>query len=412
MFKRVLTKTVTAAAISAMVVSGFAGVIPSTTQASTTKTIKFWHGWSGAELTVLNQAIAKFEKENKGLKVEAVQVPFEKLQDKLKVALMGSTAPADVFIGPHDWEGVFGTMKGGVLADLNTTSLKSAFKSMKTSTVKAGKFKGKQIGFPESLECPVVIYNKNLVKTPPKTMEDLIKVAKANTKNGTYGLVTDKGNYYYQRAWYTALGGTEFTDEIKGTPAFGTKSFSDFLSYMRDLNSTGIIPKNCDFNTMMALFTGGKAAFMINGPWSFGDIEKSKMKGKWGIMNYPTVKGKVPHPFMGVKMFYIPKSSKNISDSAKFVKFMTSPDIQKLFNEKAGHIPANKATKVSDWKSKAVMDQAEDADSIPTIAEMSKVWTPVGDAMTKAMGTNASIKSMASEAATKIKTDISQMRGE
>lgn len=406
--KKIVTFSL-AGVMALTIVGGTNMCVPKKAEAATT-TIQFWNGWTGAETTTLNKAIAKFEKAHKNIKVKSVPIPFDKLQPKLQTTLQSSTTKIDVFLGPHDWSGVFGTMKGGVLQDLNKISiLKSALKDEKASAVKAGKFKGKQIGFPESVECPVLIYNKDMVKKLPKTTDDLIKIAKQNTKGAKYGLVTDKTLYYYEREWFGALGGTEFKNDEGTKTGYGDKAFVNFLTFVKKLNDSKIMPRTCDMNTALALFNAKKAAFLIDGPWGFGDIDKSKMKGHWGITNLPSLNGKTSHPFMGVKMFYIPKAAKHQKEAAEFIKFMTSPAIQEMFNKAAGHIPANKKAKVSNWQTTAVLKQAEEAEPMPLVPQMSAVWTPVGDAITSVMGGTSTPSAAAKLANKKINEAISKM---
>lgn len=406
--KKIVTFSL-AGVMALTIVGGTNLVAPKKAEAATT-TIQFWNGWTGAETTSLNKAIAKFEKAHKNIKVKSVPIPFDKLQQKLQTTLQSSTTKIDCFLGPHDWAGVFGTMKGGVLADLNKTSLKSALKDEKATTLKAGKFKGKQIGFPESLECVSLLYNKDMVKKAPKTMDELIKIAKQNTKGNKYGLVWNKNAYYYDRAFYGAFGGTEFKNDEGTKTGFGDKAFTSFLTYMKKLEGEKITPKTCDDATAMALFTAKRAAFFIEGPWSFGDIDKTAMKGHWGIANIPSVNGKAAHPFMGVKMFYIPKVAKHQKEAAEFIKFMTTPAIQEMFNKDAGHIPANKKAKVSNWQTVAVLKQADLAEPMPICPQMNKVWTPVGDAISAVQGGTATPAVAAKKANATMNSDIAKMQ--
>lgn len=369
--------------------------------------IVFWHGWSGGELDALKAAVAKYEKKNKNVTIELLPVPFDKLQDKLKTTLLGSSGP-DMFVGPLDWAGVFAQLKGGVLADVNTIkSLKTPLKSMSKSAVNALKIKGKQVGFPESTESVIMYYNKTKVKSVPKTWEDLVKVAKANTKGDNYGFVVDKNNYYHNRAFYAAQGGVEFTS---GTTIGYTKpAFVNFLKFVDKTEKSGISPKTCDSATAKKLFSEGKAAFYLDGPWVEADLNKSSVKGKYGTMTIPKINGKTAKPFMGLKVLYVTKVSKNKEEVGKFISFLTSTDVAKDF-EKAGHASANKKVKISDPVLKTVADQCDDAEPMPTIPEMGQVWQPVSDAMAAVRGGKAPAGE-ATKAADKIKGLIDQMHG-
>lgn len=375
----------------------------------TKQTIVFWHGWTGAEQDALNKAIADFKKKEPNIIVKQTPIPFDKLNDKLKVTLQGKSN-VDVFIGPSDWAGTFSTMKR--LENIDSISiLKKHKKDMLPSALKGGMFKGKLMAFPESIETSLLVYNKTLVKTAPKTVDQLITMAKKATKGGTYGLVMDKTNYYFQRAWYAGYGGKEFKSIEKATPDFNNKKYISFLKLMKKFEDAKIMPKSVDYNTMMSLFTSGKAAFMINGPWSFGDIDKSAMKGKYALANYPKIGGKDSKPFLGVKEFYIPKASTHKVAAAKFIEYMTSEKVQKMFLDKAGHIPANIKVKLSANKNAlAVQNQAKIAEPTPNIPETATIWDPLKDSIFKVQGGVSTPEKAAKEAQDKIVAAISKMK--
>ena len=256
-----------------------------------------------------------------------------------------------------------------------------------------------------SLEAVIIYYNKSKVKSVPKTWEALVKVAKANTKGKSYGFVLDKNNYYTNRAFYSACGGTEFTS---GTTIGYTKpAFVNFLKFIDKTEKSNIAPKACDGNTAKTLFMEGNAAFFMDGPWSSGDLDKSKMKGKYGVMTIPKVNGKVAKPFMGIKTLYMTKVSKNKEATGKFMAFLTSPEIAKDF-EKVGHASANRKVKLTNFVLKAVADQCDNADVMPTIPAMGQVWQPVADAIAAVRGGKAPAAE-AKKAADKIKGLINQM---
>ena len=411
------TKKILSIAIATVMTAGFlAGCAAKTPQPVNKQekkptTITFWHGWSGAEEETLKTAIQNYKAKESHVTVETLQVPFDQLQEKLKLAIQAGNGP-DLFIGPHDWTGVFAAsnMLEGVsdhIADVKADYLESA--------LTAGQFGGKQYGIPESLDGPVLIYNKDLVKEAPKNTDELLKIAKANTGDGKFGLVMDIGNFYFAHGFFAGFGNEVFKEVTaeKVTPGFDGKGTVDFLNFLsRIRNVEKVIPQEIDYNTMMALFKEGKAAFMINGPWSFGDLDKAGVK--YGIADYPVVSatGKVSKPFMGVKMFFVPKGAKNVDEAADFAKFLTAKETAKLMNEKAGHVSANKKVDLSgDWKSSAVQNQAKNAVAMPNIPEMAAVWEFSGEMIAKVILGNTKAEDAAQEAQKLMVEKIKEIRG-
>ena len=375
-------------------------------------TIKVWHPYANAEKDKFNLLVKDFEAANKNIKVESLDIPFAQLSDKSNLAFTSHETP-DVLFGVHDGVGSFAAKNAiepveQYIPDINTKFMASA--------VNATKIKGVAMAVPLSVECPVLIYNKDLVQTPPKTIDEFISMAKANTKDGKYGLVVDYTNYYFMYGFASAFGAEIFKDgnldnaKINvNTPQ--TVNWLNFISKIR--NTDKIVPKQIDDATTLALFTEGKAAFMLNGPWSFADLEKdtSKVKGKWAIANYPD--GEKPgSPFMGVKVMYIPVDAKHKKEAAKFIEFITSDVVMKDLNKTLGWVPANKNVDVSaDFKAQGIMSQAAKAYAMPSVPEMGKVWDPMKEAIMKvAISNNDPAKIMVEEQG-KIEKEINTLHG-
>ncbi|MFD3158150.1 extracellular solute-binding protein [Haloimpatiens sp. FM7330] len=376
--------------------------------------VSLWHGWNGAEEEALGEVIKKFEEKNKDVKVETLPVAFDKLNEKLKASLSTDQAP-DLFIGPNDWVGTFAALNQLEEVDNYISDSKSDYLE---KALKAGQYGGKQYGIPESVKTYVLIYNKDLVPNPPKTIEEMRKIAKENTKDGKYGLIFDIGNFYYDYAFFAAYGGKIFADD-KGTLAFQQPELVKSLKLLNQIkNVDKVTVKDFDYNVMMDLMQTGKCAMMINGSWSFGDLDKAVKEGKglknWGAVTLPVLEeGKPLKPFMGTEMMYVSKNSKNKEAGAKFAKFMTSPEAQKIMNEKSGQVPINKKVETnSDWKVKVILDQVKEAELMPVIPEMGQVWTPVGDMYGKVLSGSSTPEKAVKEARTKIEKEIKSMHGE
>lgn len=377
-------------------------------------TISFWHGWTGAEEETLGEIIDKFQAENPNITVETLPTPFDKLNEKLRASLPTDQAP-DLFLGPHDWAGTFAAL--GQVEEV-TPYISDVKDNYLASALEAGKYQGKFYGIPDSVKTYVLIYNKDLVKNPPKTVAEMREIAKANTKDGQYGLIFDMGNFYFAHAYFAGYGGQIFKDD-KAAVGFENEGIIDSLKLFNEIkNEDKVTIKDFDYNVMMDLMQSGKTAMIINGPWCFGDFDNAVAEGKglknWGAVKVPAVEeGKAAKPFMGVDMLYIPKNAKNKEASAKFAKYMTSAEIQKLMNEKAGHVPSNTTVDLGDnWQSKIILEQAADAVAMPNIPEMGPVWKPAGEMYGKVLDGSSTPEDALKEAHDLIVNDIKEMHGE
>ncbi len=372
--------------------------------------LNIWHGWSGEEEAALVEATKQFNEKYPNVTFDLLYTPFEGgYKDKLKASLQTGDGP-DLFFGPHDWTGEFAV---GNLIDAIDGYVKDVKGDYIESTYEAGAFNKKHYGYPLSMDAVVLIYNKDLVKEAPKTITEMLTIAKETTDGDKWGLAFDyNGIYYFTHAFFSGFGNTIFKDE-KGTPNFNNDNFADYLNFVSQLkNEDKVIPKSLDYGTAMALFTEGKSAFLINGPWAFGDLDRSGVN--WGATILPKndKTNKESKPFMGVKMAFLSRSAKNKGAAAEFAKFVSSAEVAKMFNEKVGVVPANKKVEFTRQTDQLIQDQAANAVAMPAVPEMGQVWEPVKDALDAVVDSGRDAKEVVKETQERIEKAIKEAKGE
>lgn len=380
-------------------------------QPTKTKEVKLtiWHSWTGAEEEALQEAINRYKENNPNVVFELLYTPNDNFKDKVIASLQTGDGP-DLFFGAHDWVGVMAT---GDLIEPIDAYVADVKDSYIESTYNIASLNGKHYGFPLSMEAVVLIYNKDLVATPPKTISEMVEIAKTNTKDGKWGLVVDLNNTFYNTyGFIESFGGSAFQEDGV-TPNLDSQGFIDYLNFWNKLiNEDKIIPKELDYGTAQALFLEGKAAFWINGPWCFGDIEKAGIN--WGAVVLPKndMTGKDAKPFVGGKMAFLPKSSENKEEAAKFAKFLTSGEIEQMFNEKVGTVPASKDVKLDKWTDQLISEAAALGTPMPVVPEMNQVWQPAKDAIAAVVNSGSPAAEEAKKANAVIIENIKSMKGE
>jgi len=251
------------------------------------------------------------------------------------------------------------------------------------SAVAAVKLDGKTWGIPVSNgNHLMLLYNKDFVKTAPKDTAEMIAVAKANTKDGMYGLVFNQTEPFWMVPWLGGFGGSVF-DKDGVTPTLNTKAMTDTLQFLSDLKTKEkILPAESDYNGADTLFKEGKAAMIINGDWSLGGY-KDKLGDKLGVAPLPkiTATGKYPAPYTSGIFLMIPTglSGDKLAAVQAFANYVTSKDIQLYMLKKLVRLPALKV---------ALADPSVTADPIlsgsaaqmtygtpmPTVLEMRCNW--------------------------------------
>src|SRR5512142_3169110 len=123
-----------------------------------------------------------------------VQVTVEHPEDapgKFQQAAAAGKGP-DVWCWPHDRIGEW--IQGGLIVEVTPSkAIKDGIDDKAWSAFTVG---GKLWGYPLSVEAIGLIYNKDLVPTPPKSFDDVIKLDKQLSKNGKKAILWDYNNTY------------------------------------------------------------------------------------------------------------------------------------------------------------------------------------------------------------------------
>ncbi|MGL4819879.1 MAG: extracellular solute-binding protein [Bacilli bacterium] len=341
----------------------------------------------------LTDAVKAFEEAN-GVKVKVLEVMMTDQIKQIRLDGQSENAP-DVITIPHDQIG--GAVVEGHIKPLNVGQ--ATIDTFTETSIQAQTYDGKLYGLPKSVETPVFVYNKALMDKAPATMEELYNFAKTNTKDDKYGFLALWDNFYFAYAAMGGMGGYVFGAE-NGVPnvsdlGLNNEGAVQGADWMRKWYAEGLFPAGLvgekGGSTMDGLFTEGKVAAVMNGPWSFQPYADAGID--IGVAPLPTLpNGKPMQTFQGVKGWHVTSFSKNEELATKFVEFITNADNAKIRFEKTQEIPPVKALMEQDIiknneKANAVAQQSVNALPMPNVPEMQEVWGPMGSAL-QLMATN------------------------
>ena len=343
------------AMISTLVVGSMAGctkkeaVTPektSTVVEETAKpvTIAFWEQDDANAQKILDGLITEFQAANKNITVKRTHYETEDLRKNYTTASLGTTGP-DIVLGPNDNLGVF--VPGGLVQPIDTVLGAEFMATIDPLALDAAKFQGKQYMLPDRNGNEVLVaYNKKLVPTPPKTFEELEAMGLQLKKDGKveYGLVFNEVEPFFSIGFLGAFDGKVFDDinAASPKPTLNTPAVTQWMTFMKKIHTEGLIPKEADGTVAENLFKGGKAAFIINGPWGFADYTKAGID--FAIMPIPTINGKSPAPYSAVKGYTVSEGVKDADKVAavkKFLMFVNSKDAQLKMVDAHQQTPAN-----------------------------------------------------------------------
>ena len=328
---------------------------------------------------VFDPRIQDFMKDNPNIKVTRVHYETEALRSNFQTAARGGQGPNIVY-GPDDNIGVFAT--AGIIQPLDSFFSGDFLGSLNPIALDGNKLNGKLWGIPDRIGNHLtLVYNKKLVPKPPVDTEELLTFGKdfAAKNPGKYALVFNQTEPFWLVPWLGGFGGKVFNE--KNEPTLDTKAMVDSLTYVAKLKKEGVIPKESDYDAAEALFKEGKAAMIINGPWSWSGYSQKGVD--IGLTRIPQVKGGGwPAPYTATKSYFI---SNNVKDAAvkdavkKFVEYMNSEKVQTELAKIHKQEPTNKKAAQSDViKNDPIMKdssyQLQVGTPMPIIPQMRAVW--------------------------------------
>jgi arabinogalactan oligomer/maltooligosaccharide transport system substrate-binding protein len=347
-------------------------------------TITIWHGWQGAYLQAKQAIFNQYMKLHPKVKIVLVNQP--NIASKATTAVKAGNGP-DIIAFTDDNLGEMAL--GHVVVPMDQyISQDYLNQTYSPAAASALVFNGHVYGVPEAVEAITLMYNKNLIPASdlPKTSDDMLAFEKsyAQAHPGHYGVVWDTEDPYDNAPWFYGFGAQYVTPD--GQAHLNTPQALAAMQYIASYRP--YLPKQQSYDVASSLFTEGKAAIIINGPWSYADYATGgKINVGFATLPVITASNTPAKPFVGVKSLWMAKTAKNPALVADLMKFYTNKTNQIAMSQADGEIPANSAAA----NDPAVQAQAAVAGyaaevklgvALPNTPYMSALWTPVQDALT------------------------------
>jgi maltose/maltodextrin transport system substrate-binding protein len=347
----------------------------------------------------------KFTKET-GIAVK-VEHPEDAIA-KFEQAAAAGKGP-DIWIWPHDRAGSW--ISAGLITPVTPT--RKTVDSIDPLAWKAWNIGGKTWGYPLSIEAVALIYNKSIVPTAPASWDDVIALDKKLTPQGKRAIMWPMTEIYYSYGLVSAGGGYAFKRNADGSYDARDTGVNNAgavrgVETLASLVKAGVMPKTASYAEAEAGVNEGRIAMMLNGPWSWNNLKKSKID--FGVAPFPKVDGKQGGPFVGVLGAMVASGSKNKEAANEFLEnYLLSVEGLKDMNAHVPlGVPANKAyynELKSDPLIAGTMAAAQSGTPMPNNPEMTRFWSSMAAALQNITQGRETVKDGLDRAAKRIKGD-------
>jgi multiple sugar transport system substrate-binding protein len=336
--------TIAVVAGAATLALALSGCSASSADSSGPVTLKVWTGFTGGDRPGYATIVKDFEKTHPNIKVDMTVQPWDTIQQKLPSAWLTGQGP-DVAAVSSDPNAVAQYVKTrSVLPITETGSGDSKINTSKFApgTVKEFTYDGKLYGVPANFATLSLYYNKKLfeaagIANPPKTVAELAQDAKALTANGNYGIALADNQTIQMWPVLQWLEGGDIVN-AKNCSVLQTAAGQQSLKTWADLVANDkVSPVGLTGAQADSLFSAGKAAMEINGPWAASGYKSAGID--LGIVKVPVgVDGKSA-TLGSIAPLSISAKTKYPKQAQEFLAFWTSKATQKKFSLQTGFPP-------------------------------------------------------------------------
>ncbi len=348
--------------------------------ASAQEHLVLWHAYGEAESRGLDAAIEDFVAES-GIDVEVVVNAFGAYESKLENAIPTGHGP-DLFIDAH--ERLRDYAEGGLVRPMGEPGLVARL-DLDPRHVGALSLDGDLYGLPLALKCAALYANTRLVDVVPTDMVD-IAAMRTTLPEGVFPLAVEADNPYYAAAFLHAYGGRLLDDE--GNYAFEGDAAIQTLDVLSELTHQGVIPEEPNGDLVRQLFTSGRAAFAIDGPWLAPGLDEADVEYTVTPLPYLGDPGRPMVPFVTVEGIFLSAESRVPQLAARLARYLASKEGSLPRATLGGQIVASRTAwqdpaLESDETLLAFRTAAAHGMVMPTHPDQQLVWEPARRAIRK-----------------------------
>jgi multiple sugar transport system substrate-binding protein len=247
-------------------------------------------------------------------------------------------------------------IEAGLIQPLRTDSFDPAVVDTEFfPMVQAMKKDGQYYALPTAVRSLALFYNERLfdeagIEGPPKTLDELVEVAKACTKRDGAGNLTQVGittgmtaqdHHWFREVLVRQMGGEPYADDytkVNYNDEAGQKALDYYIGLSRDHGVTRV----GFMDEPQAAFKAGRACMHIDGSFRIGALDT--VRGlKWGVTELPANAEGVRSNYSSywVNAITSKAEGEKLEAAKKFMAYLTSDEAIQIWLDVVGELPAN-----------------------------------------------------------------------
>ncbi len=304
--------------------------------------LTMWTGFTGGDRTAYESLVDKFNTTHDDVHVTMEVQPWDTIAQTLPAAWATGQGP-DLATPNFDPNVLSEYLKTNSILPLDAVGDgENQINTDKIAPVATNAFTvdGKLYAVPANVATLQLYYNKDLfekagIQAPPATVDEFRETARALTKDGVYGLSLAERETIQMWPILQWLDGSDIVDE-KGCSVLDQPAAVQSLTTWAGLVRDGVAPVGLTGAESDALFSAGKAAMQLNGPWAAAGYKEAGIN--LGVAPVPVgVDGQVT---LGSTVPLAASArTEHPQQAQEFMAWWTSRDAQRQFALDSGFPP-------------------------------------------------------------------------
>lgn len=254
--------------------------------------------------------------------------------------------------------------------------------------------RGRVWGYPYAIEALTLVYNRALVRTPPQSFDEVFALDARLQAQGRRAILWDYTNNYFTWPLLAAHGGYAFQPRPDGSydardTGVANPGALQGAQLLQRLVQQGLMPAGSGYPEMEAAMAQGRVAMMINGPWSWVNLQRVGID--FGVARIPSVAGRPARPFVGIKGVVINRATRQRELAVEFIEqhLLALPGLRAIDQAEPIGAPASRAyyaELLADPRKgprvAGIMASARDGVPTPSNPEMGRFWAAMKSSLT------------------------------
>lgn len=354
-------------------------------RADRARTVVVWEQMDPKEQELFDAHIVQFRQrhpEFDRFAIERVHYRVEDLQTQFQTAALAYGGPSLVY-GPSDKIGPYSIM--GLLMPVEELLPRSEIARFQPAALPV--LDDKVWGLPDQVGNHLtLVANLALVDTIAADTDSWLEQLRAATidrdgdgKPEQYGLVFNLLEPFWLVPWVGGYGGVVMDDD--GKPTLDTPAMVGALQFLSGLRQARVVPLECDYPLADTIFKEGRAAYIINGPWSWQGYRDGGLDIRLAPLPMVSATGQWPAPLISAKCYsinrYLDPATRECT--AALLSWLTGPQVQldlaRNLGVQPGDLTAAAAPELRDDPLMiASREQIARGRLMPIVPEMRAIW--------------------------------------